>query len=169
MAEWRQDVETWLEFEGQDEDAAEAAFARTFAALPPVEPSPGFAGRVTAAAWSARARRRRLVVAACAAAAAVLVAAVALVLAFGAPAWLLRTGAQLAVSSMMTLLLSAATVAEVWAAMARGGSMVARVIVMPQGVATLVAIELVGAGALYSLHRLLRSEIRFRNSGPLCL
>jgi hypothetical protein len=40
---------------------------------------------------------------------------------------------------------------------------------MPQTLAALIATELLGAAALYSLHRLLRNDVRFRSSGPLCL
>lgn len=169
MTDWRRDAEMWLEREGQDDKAAEVAFGQMCAALPPVEPSPGFAARTAAAAWSARARRRRLAAAAYAAAVASVAGAAALVVAFGAPGWLLLTGARIAASALMTLLLSAATLAEVWTSMAGGGTAVARVLVMPQGVAALVTVELVGAAALYALHRLLRDDVRFRNTGPLCI
>ncbi len=169
MTDWRRDAETWLEREGQDDEAAEAAFGQMFSALPRVEPAPGFAARAAAAAWRERARRRRLMAAGYTTAAASFAGAAALVAAFGAPQWLLLAGAQVTTSAVMTLLLSAATLAEGWTLMVQGSSAVARVLVMPQGIAALVAVELVGAAALYALQRLLRADVRFRNTGPLCI
>ena len=69
----------------------------------------------------------------------------------------------------MTLVWSATAVAEFWGLMVSAETATARVAVMPQSVAALVATELLGAAALYSLHRLLRADVRFRSSGPLCL
>jgi len=62
MGRWRTSTEQWLLSEQQDlDDAADAAFAQAFAALPNVEPSAGFVQRATEAAWLARERQRRIV------------------------------------------------------------------------------------------------------------
>ena len=59
MGRWRTSTEQWLLSEQQDmDDAADAAFAQAFAALPNVEPSAGFVQRATEAAWLARERQR---------------------------------------------------------------------------------------------------------------
>ena len=151
-----------------DEDAADAAFSRLFSALPAVEPSADFVQRTVDAAWEARARRRAFRVAASVAAAAVLAFGV-LLATVGAPGWLVLTSARIAAGSVMAVVWSATAAAEFWTLTMRAGTAFAGVVVMPQTVAVLVAIELVGAAALYSLHRLLRADIRFRNSGPICI
>lgn len=87
----------------------------------------------------------------------------------GAPAWVVLTAAQVGAGSVMTLVWSATAVAEFWGLMMSAGTAAARVAVMPQSLAALVATELLGAAALYSLQRLLRADVRFRHSGPLCL
>lgn len=169
MGQWRDEADRWLTSEPHDDEAAEASFAQLFTALPEEKPSAGFVQRTVAAAWAARVRRRRLAAGGAAAAALAALGGAALVSAYGAPGWVLMTVAQVAAGSLTALLASAATLVEFGALMVRTGSAVGRVMVMPQGIATLVAIEVVGAGALYALHRLLRDDLRFRNSGPLCL
>ena len=151
-----------------DEDAADADFSRLFAALPPVQPSADFVQRTVDAAWEARTRRRAFRFAA-AAAAVVVIAFGVLLATTGAPAWLVPTSARVVAGSVMAVLWSATAVAEFWTLMVRMGTAIAGLLVMPQSVALLVTIELVGAAALYSLHRLLRADIRFRNSGPMCI
>jgi hypothetical protein len=148
----------------KDDDAMDAAFTRLFSTLPPVEPSPGFVQRTVEAAWDARAAQQRWIRWAGAAAAAAVVIGASLVALIGAPGWVVLLAAQVGAGSVMTLVWSATAVAEFWGLMVSAGTAAARVAVMPQSVAALL-----GAAALYSLHHLLRAEVRFRNSGPLCL
>ena len=169
MDEWQHDAEEWLRHEEHNGDAAEAAFGRMFAALPPVVPSPGFAQRAATAAWSARIRRRRLVAAGCAAAAVAVAAGTALMLAVGAPAWLLLAGTHIAGNSLTALLFSAVGVAGIWTEMIRVGGALAQVLVMPQSIAALIAIESIGIVALYSLQRLLRADVKMRGQGLVCV
>lgn len=153
----------------KDDEAVDAAFRRLFSTLPPVEPSAGFVRNTVQAAWDARAARQRWVRWAGAAAALVVVAGASLLAMIGPPAWVVPMAAQVGAGSVMTLVWSATVVAEFWGLMVGAGTAAARVAVMPQSLAALVATELLGGAALYSLHRLLRAEVRFRNSGPLCL
>lgn len=172
MGHWRRQRENWLSSEqhGPD-DAAEAAFAQAFAALPAVEPSGDFVQRAVETAWMARARRHRAVVFT-SLAASILLAAMAGAIVYGifgiAGGWLLTTAAQVVTGAIMSVLMAATTAVEWWSAGARAGSMVAAIAAMPQGAAALVTIELVGVAALYTLQRLLRAEIRFRDPGRLC-
>lgn len=152
----------------KDDDQVDAAFRRLFSTLPPVEPSAAFILRTVDAAWEARAARHRWVRWTSAAAALAVVAVASTVVMLGAPGWVVLTAAQVGAGSVMTLVWSATAVAEFWGLMMSAGTAAARVAVMPQSVAALVAIELLGAAALYSLHRLLRAEVRFGNYGPLC-
>jgi hypothetical protein len=168
MGDWERDAARWLESEQRGDEAAEVSFAQLFAAMPAVEPSAGFVQRTAQAAWDARVRRRRFVAAGFAAAATVVIGAVIFATA-GATGWVLGIAGRIAPDALITLLASATTIVEFWTLMARAGSVVARVAVMPEGVAALVTAEVVGGAALYTLHRLLRDELRFRNSGPLCL
>ena len=138
----------------------------------PVEPSADFLQRAVGAACLAHRRRRRMVVAA-GLAASVGMAAIAGAVAYSvlglAGGWLLTRAAAAVTGSAVSLLMTATTAVEWWSATARAGSLVASVVVMPQGAAMLVAIAFVGAAALYSLRRLLRAELAFRNPGPLCV
>jgi hypothetical protein len=152
----------------KDDDQVDAAFTRLFSTLPQVEPSAAFIQRTVDAAWEARAPWRRWARWAAAAAALAVVAVASMIVMLGAPGWVVLTAAQVGTGSVMTFVWSATVVAEFWGLMVSAGGAVARVAVMPQALAALVATELLGAAALYSLHRLLRNDVRFRNSGPLC-
>src|SRR5436190_1374365 len=56
----RKELDAWLLAEERDdEDAADAAFAHVFSAVPKVEPRSMFVEEVVSAAWAWRARRRR--------------------------------------------------------------------------------------------------------------
>jgi len=152
-----------------DNDAADAAFERLFATLPAVEPSPAFIQAAVDAAWQARARHVRIQRFALTAAASLVVFVGVLFALAGPPQWLLLMSAEIATGTVMAFVWSATAVAEFWTLMLRGGSAVARVVAMPQTMALLVTAEVLGGLALYTLHRLLREDIRFRNSGPLCI
>lgn len=151
-----------------DDESGDAAFTRLFSTLPPVEPSAGFIQRTADAAWKARAARRRTVYWAAAAAVLAVVGGASIVAVLGAPSWVLLTAAQAGAGSVMTLVWTATAVAQFWGLMVSAGTAAAGVAVMPQTFAALIATELLGAAALYSLHRLLRNDVRFRSSGPLC-
>ena len=172
MSQWRTHTETWLSSEQQGlDDAADEAFAHVFAALPAVEPSVGFVPRAVDAAWRARGRRRRAIALA-GLAVSVAGAGTAGAAAYGVlgmAGWLLTTIATVATSSAVSALMTAATAVDWWSAAARAGSSVTSILIMPQAMAAFVAIELTGAAALYLLHRLLRTEVRFRSPGPLCV
>ena len=169
----REDVKRWLvEERGGDEEPAEAAFAHMFAALPAIVPRGDFVDRTVDTAWRARVRRHRMLVLMRAAALllfAVGGAALAYVVASSGGAWVLRTGAVLVSRSFVWLIVSIAGGMEWWSSLARIGNGVAEAVAMPQGTAALVVIELVGALSLYALHRLLRSNGRFRNPGAFCV
>lgn len=172
MGRWRTETENWLasEAHGHDE-VADAAFGHVFRALPTVEPSPGFVARAVEAASLAHARRRRVVRVMAAAAASLLAAAAATVLyvvlaTIGG--WLLTTTAAAASGAVLSLVAAALTIVEWWAATADAGSTIAAVVANPYSLGALVAIELVAAAALYTLHRLLRSDIEVHSPGALC-
>ena len=161
------EMQPWKD-DDQVDAATDTAFRRLFSTLPPVEPSAGFIQRTVDAAWEARAARRRWVRWASATAVLAVVGSASVVAMLGAPSWVVLAAAQIGTGSVMTLVWSATAVAEFWGLMMGAGTAVARVAVMPQSLAALVATELLGAAALYSLHRLLRADVRFHSSGPLC-
>ncbi len=165
MRQWRTSTLDWLSYEQRGLDAAaDEAFAHVFAALPAIEPSGPFAQHAVDAAWRARAHRRRAIaLAGLAASMAVTGTAGATVYGvLGLKGWLLTTIATVATSSAVSALMTVATVLDWWSAAARAGSMVTSVVVLSQGIAALVAIELVGVAAVYALGRLLQAEVRFR-------
>ena len=172
MGRWRTSTEQWLLSEQQDlDDAADAAFAQAFAALPDVEPSAGFVQRATEAAWLARERQRRIV------GLGALAASVPMVVAVGAAAygmfglpggWLVAGAATLATNSAVSFIVAVSTAVEWWLATARASSAVAGIMTTPQSAVALLGIELVGLGALYMLQRLLRADARWRGPGALC-
>lgn len=169
---WRRQAEQWLssEQEGLDE-AADEAFARLFAALPAGRPSDAFVQRAVDAAWLARARRRRIVALTALAASVGLAVAsgtVAYVVFGAAGGWLLTTATAVASGSVISTLTTAIAAVEWWSVAARAGSTVARLVSRPQAVAALAATELVGAAALYMLHRLLRSDVCVRSPRAFC-
>jgi hypothetical protein len=156
-------VEQW-----KDNASVDTAFRRLFSTLPALEPSAGFAQRTVEAAWAARAARQRRVRWA-AAAAAIAIVSVASLGAMAVLSRLLLTAAQVGTVSVMAVVWSATAMAEFWGSMASAGAVAARVAVMPHSMTALIGAELLGGTALYLLHRLLRGDVRFRNSGPLCL
>ena len=172
MSHWRTRTEHWLSNEHGEQDASGDALTAVFAALPTIEPSEDFVPRSVHAAWLVRTRRRRIGVSA-AIAASVLVAAaagaVAYDLASGSSSWALAALAAVATNSTVSLTMAAVASIEWWAAMARIGDIVLGVISVPQNAVGLLAIELVGGGALYVLHRLLRADAGFRSPGTLCV
>jgi hypothetical protein len=171
MAGWRSRMDNWLSLQQQDlDEAADAALAEVFAALPPVEPSPDFVQRAVAAAWAehARARRTALLAGAAAAALVALTSAAVAYTVFGmAGGWLLTTAAAALSGSAVTLLDAASTAVQWWLATVRIGDAVAAVVTRPVGAAAVVTIELMGAVALYTLRRLLQADLRFKRPSTL--
>ena len=174
MGRWRTDTEQWLSNELHDageSEASDAAFARLFAAVQVVEPSPDFVERTVRGAWRMRTRRRMFgAVAAVLALALVSASAMTVYGVLGTTSGMLWSAmASLATSSFVTAFSMAASAAGWWWAIARAASTMTEILAMPQGALAFLAIECVGAVALYTLHRLLRSDVRFGRPGTLCV
>jgi hypothetical protein len=156
------DVERWLISEERgDEQAAEAAFAHLFAVVPRIEPQPGFVERVSAAAWRSRQRRHETVRAA-RAAAVLLVASAGIAAAWlalrSAWPWLVTSGAVvMASASLGGVVTGAVTAVEWWATVARVAVVIGETLARREAAGVLLAVEVVGALALYVLHQLIRS------------
>jgi hypothetical protein len=163
----REQLERWLlsEEAGHD-DAADAAFAHLFAAVPKVEPGAEFVQRTFAAVWRVRARRRRvaMLVTALAWAAAVVVSAAGslavYMAAVPAGAWAVKTGVLVMSHGMPWLFAYATEAVNLSWAIARIGSQIAGAIVTPPRAAALVGVELVGLSAFFALRRLVGFEVR---------
>ena len=159
-----EDVARWLAREERgDEQGAESAFAQLFAAVPRIEPLPGFSERVGAAGWRSR-QRQRLMARAARAAALLLalsggVAASWMALVSVGP-WLLTSGAAIASGSLVDIVAGvvAGAVAglEWWAAGARVAVVMGETLAYRETAGALLAVEIVGAIALYALHQLTR-------------
>ncbi len=154
------DVERWLAREARgDEQGAESAFAHLFAAVPRVEPLPGFSERVAAIAW--RSRQRQRMVARVPRAAALLMAAFGgvaaswLALLYAGP-WLLTSGAVMASGALVGVVKGAVAGLEWWAAGTRVAVVIGETLASREAAGALLAVEVVGAIALYALHRLTR-------------
>jgi hypothetical protein len=165
MAAERGDLERWLEAERAGrEGEAEAAFREVFAALPrPVAP-PAFSARVleaVAEAAARRARHERRVRAMVALG--VAVAGTGLLLAgyrfAGAMALELLVGLlDVAVRGIVWLATALEGGVDAWSLLAQTARAIGAALTRPSTAGALIAIELVGAGALYALYRLLAAE-----------
>lgn len=159
------DIERWLEAEARQETReAETAFGAAFGALPPLEPRAGFAERVMYAfrpapalgfewlIWGSRAATIGVL--------ALVAVALGLVpmagLSFDLPSAGSIVDAAAGGITWIALWLSAGL--EVWGFMARIGNAIGVAMTTPQISAALLASALVGAVALYELHRLLIPE-----------
>ena len=153
----RKQLERWLEAEeGGQDDAADAAFAHLFTAVPRAEPAPAFVQQAVTAAWRWRARRRRVVALAWAAAV-VVVAAGAVGAYFLAPrlATPLIKAFVFASGHAVPWLVAYTTVAmDWWWTLARAGSVIASVLMTPARVAAVVGVELFGILAFFALQRI---------------
>lgn len=150
----------WLSSEAHDdEQAADLAFQRLCAAVPRVEPSAAFSAGVAPAAWRGLRRQRRKEVA-------TTVAVLLLVVCGGVAGswvtvrlvggWLLASGAAMASGVLVSVVGALVAGLEWWMTGARVGSVVGEVLVYREIAGTLLAVELLGAGALYALHQLAR-------------
>ena len=156
-----EELDRWLAHEEQgDEQGAESAFAHLLAAVPRVEPLPGFSERVGAVVWRSRLRQRAMARAARAAALLLVVsggvAASWLALLFAGP-WLLTSGAAMATGSLMGVVTGAVIGLEWWAAGARVAVVIGETLAYRETAGALLAVEVVGAFALYALHHLTRT------------
>jgi len=157
MATERRELEHWLVAEQGDlEDAADAALAQLFAAVPRVEPLPAFVHQAVASAWRWRARRRRLVAFAWAASL-LLVVAGAVAFYFASPLVATTAIKTLAFASGRTVpwLIAYTTVAvNGWLTLGHVGTVIASALVTPGRAVAVVGVELVGILAFFALQRI---------------
>lgn len=157
----RPDADRWLANEHEEqEDAAEAAFAQMFTALPRVEPSAGFVDRTVHVALRRRARRRAAMMVARVAACTVIAAAgfgLAYVALAYAGASIFSAGVATAARVLAKPIVFVATRVEWWSILARAAAGVGEAIATPQTQAVLIAGEVIGVLAVYGLQRLLRT------------
>ena len=155
-----EDVARWLAREARgDEHGAESAFAHLLAAVPRIEPLPGFRERAGAAAG--RSRQRQRVRARAVRAAALLLAASGGVAAFwmalrSAGPWLLTSGAVMASDSLVGIVKGSVAGLEWWTAGARVAVVIGETLAYRETAGALLAVEIVGGIALYALHQLTR-------------
>ena len=157
----RKELNAWLMAEeGGDEEAADAAFAHLFSAVPRVEPRPMFVEQVVIAAWAWRARRRGQM-ALLWAAAVVLVAAAAASASVASPV-LARTVVKMIAfvggHTVPWLVAYASVALHGWLTLGHVGAVIAGTLMTPGRVAALVGVELVGILAFYALRRVAGAE-----------
>jgi hypothetical protein len=157
----RKELDAWLIAEERgDEDAAEAAFADLFAAVPRVEPRAMFVEQAVTVAWRWRAvRRRRLAMAW--AAAALLILGVATAGYFASPLFARAAVKTIAFVSgrIVPWLVAYGTVAlHSWLTLGHVGAVIAGALLTPGRMAAVVGVELVGLLAFYALHRVAGAE-----------
>ena len=158
----RKELNAWLMAEeGGDEEAADAAFAHLFSAVPRVEPRPMFVEQVVIAAWAWRARRRRQMALLWAAAAVVLVAAAAASASVASPVLartVVKTIAFVGGHTVPWLVAYASVALHGWLTLGHVGAVIAGTLMTPGRVAALVGVELVGILAFYALRRVAGAE-----------
>ena len=157
----RKELERWLfsEETGQ-EDAADAAFAQLFTALPRVEPGADFVQRTVTEMRRMRARRRRILALGWAATI-ILVVAGAVTAYFASPRLATSVIKALAFASGRSVpwLVAYTTVAmDWWWTLARVGGAVVSALITPARVVAVVGVELVGIVAFFALQRIAGAE-----------
>jgi hypothetical protein len=157
----RKQLDAWLMAEQHgEEDAAEAAFAHLFAAVPKVEPHSVFVEQTVTAAWRWRARRRRLLAIAWTAVVALVVAAAAT--AFFASPFLGRSAVKamafLSGHTVPWLIAYASVALHGWLTLGHVGAVIAAALITPARVAAVVGVELLGILAFYALQRIAGAE-----------
>ena len=157
----REQLERWLASEATgQEDAADAAFAHLFAAVPKVEPGADFVQRTVTEVWRVRARHRRILALGWAATI-ILVVAGAVTAYFGSPRLATSVIKALAFASSRSVpwLVAYTTVAmDWWWTLARVGGAVASALITPARVAAIVGVELFGILAFFALQRIAGAE-----------
>ena len=150
-------LERWLaEEEGGREEAADAALAQLFAAVPRIDTSPAFVEQAVTAAWRWRARRRRLIAFGWAAASvlvAVGVVAALLVSPRLAPA-LIKAFAFASGHAVPWLVAYTTVAMNWWLTVAHVGGVIASALLTPARAAALVGVELFGLLAFFALQRI---------------
>jgi hypothetical protein len=157
----RKQLDAWLMAEqGGEEDAADAALAHLFAALPRLEPRAVFVEQAVITVWRWRAQRRRLLAVAWTAAA-VLVVAAAVAAYFAAPVFgrsVIRAIAFLSGHAVPWLIAYASVALHGWLTLGHVGAVIAAALITPGRVAAVVGVELLGILAFYALHRIASAE-----------
>ena len=153
----RDALERWLAAEDSgSDDAADAACAHVFAAVPKVEAPPAFVQQAVTAAWRWRVRRRRMVMLG-SAAAVVLVTGAAIVGYGVAPqlaAALIKTFALVSGRALPWLVAYTTVAMDWWWTLARVGGIVATALITQARAVAVVGVELVGILAFYALQRI---------------
>jgi hypothetical protein len=157
MSTERRELERWLAAEESGgDDAADAALARLFAAVPKVEATPAFVHDAVTSAWRWRARRRRAV--AFAWAAAVLLVCVGAVAFYFASPWLAMIAVKVlafASGRAVPWLIAYATVAmKGWLTLGHVGTVIAAALITPGRTVAVVGVELVAILAFFALQRI---------------
>ena len=157
----RKQLDAWLMAEqGGEDDAADAALAHLFAAVPKMQPRTAFVEQTVITAWRWRARRRRLLAGAWTAAAALIVASAAI--AYSASP--LLGGSAVKAIAFLTghivpwLIAYASVALHGWLTLGHVGAVVASALITPGRVAAVVGVELLGILAFYALHRIASAE-----------
>ena len=157
----RKQLDAWLMAEqGGEEDAADAALAHLFAAVPKVQPRSAFVEQVVVTAWRWRVRRRRLLAGAWTAATALIIAGAAITY-FASP---LLGGSAVRAIAFLTghtvpwLIAYASVALHGWLTLGHVGAVVASALITPGRVAVVVGVELLGILAFYALHRIASAE-----------
>ena len=153
----RKQLDAWLKAEqGGEEDAADAALAHLFAAVPKVQPRSVFVEQVVTTAWRWRARRQRLLAVAWTAAAALVLAAAAIAY-FAYPLLggsVVKAIAYLSGHTVPWLIAYASVALHGWLTLGHVGAVIAAALMTPGRVAAVVGVELLGILAFYALHRI---------------
>ena len=157
----RKQLDAWLTAEqGGEDDAADAALAHLFAAVPKMRPGSVFVEQAVITAWRWRARRRRLLAVAWTAAAALVVAATVIAF-FASPVIGRSTVKAIAYLSGHTVpwLIAYASVAlHGWLTLGHVGAVIAAALITPGRAVAVVGVELLGIAAFYALHRIAGAE-----------
>jgi hypothetical protein len=153
----RKQLDAWLEAEqGGEEDAADAAFAHLFAAVPKVQPRAVFVEQTVIAAARWRTRRQRLLAVAWTAAAAAVVAGAAIAY-FASPLLggsAVKAIAYLSGHTVPWLIAYASVALHGWLTLGHVGAVIAAALITPGRVAAVVGVEILGLLAFYALHRI---------------
>ena len=157
----RKQLDAWLQAEqGGEEDAADAAFAHLFAAIPKVQPRSVFVEQAVVAAWGWRARRRWVLIGAWTAAAVLIVAAAAAV--FSASPLLgrslVKAIAFLSGHTVPWLIAYAGVALHGWLTLGHVGAVIGGALMTPGRAAAVVGVELLGIAAFYALNRIASAE-----------
>ncbi len=167
MNDWRTRAETWLAQERMDEaETADRAFVHVFRALPAIAPAEDFVHRAVAAAWQARRRPQSAWIVGTFAASLLfaLVTGGAMYAVFGLSGigWLLTTTAKTTIGLLSSGIMTASAAAAWWITTANLGRTFVGFLALPQAVATVIGIVLLGIAALSAMRRALDTALEIR-------